>query len=61
MTTVGLTHWADILTVILYFVFVLGVGIWVRINVISLGQNFLSVDLRDFFSYYGSERRVKKL
>ena len=32
MTTVGLTHWADVLTVILYFVFVLGVGIWVNKN-----------------------------
>lgn len=28
MATAGLTHWADILTVVLYFIFVIGVGIW---------------------------------
>ena len=29
MGTAGLSHWADILTVVLYFIFVIGVGIWV--------------------------------
>ena len=49
MTTVGLTHWADILTVILYFVFVLGVGIWVRMQVISLCQNYFISRFTGFF------------
>jgi len=29
--TKGLNHWADILVVVLYFVSVLGVGLWVSI------------------------------
>ena len=28
----GLNHWADIIIITLYFVFVLGVGLWVRLT-----------------------------
>ena len=27
----GLSHWADIIIIVLYFAFVLGVGLWVRL------------------------------
>ena len=32
----GLNHWADILVIILYFGFVLGVGLWV--SAVLLGR-----------------------
>ena len=37
MATTGLTHWADILTVIVYFAFVLGVGVWVCLFISIFG------------------------
>ena len=33
----GLDHWADIVIIVLYFAFVLGVGLWVGDPIINLG------------------------